>query len=363
MAKTFYTQEEACKKLDMNPAQLKEAVREGHLREFRDGGNVTYKADQVDKLAAESAEENQIDESIGDIDMLSTAELTLDDSSSASAADASLGFNLAPDEDGDAGASDSLTLAMDDSSADTGTPEMATDDLLLEPLEGDDSGIKLGTAADSDAISLDDTTAEESEEDEKEGTVVTSIGVSVFDDDEVEQEADPLAQTVISDDSGALGIDGVGSGSGLLDLTRESDDTSLGAQLLEEIYPGDEGADTGEATRGGIEEAASDGTDAAAATGFAPPEQATPQMAATTVITRVEFAADPVTTGLTGMLFVAVLVMCLAGLAAAAAVQGVWPSILEKLLAQPLITLGGSAGAAIIAFAIGFFLEKRSGGK
>ena len=117
-----------------------------------------------------------------------------------------------------------LSLSLDDSSADTSTPQMATDDLLLEPMEGDDSGIKLGTAADSDAISLDDTTAEESEEDEKEGTVVTSIGVSVFDDDEVEQEADPLAQTVISDASGALGIDGVGSGSGLLDLTRESDD-------------------------------------------------------------------------------------------------------------------------------------------
>ena len=30
----------------------------------------------------------------------------------------------------------------------------------------------------------------------------------------------------------------IGSGSGLLDLTRESDDTSLGAELLDEIYPG-----------------------------------------------------------------------------------------------------------------------------
>ena len=139
--------------------------------------------------------------------------------------------------------------------------------------------------------------------------------------------------------------------------------TSLGAQLLEEIYPGDEGADSGEATRGGIDEMPSDGTDAAAATGFAPPEQVVAQAAAPIITTRVEFAADPVSTGLTGMLFVAVLIMCLAGLTAAAAAQGVWPSILETLLAQPLITLGGSAGAAIIAFAIGFFLEKKSGGK
>jgi hypothetical protein len=43
-----------------------------------------------------------------------------------------------------------------------------------------------------------------------------------------------------ADDSGdqELALDSVGSGSGLLDLTRESDDTSLGAELLDEIYPG-----------------------------------------------------------------------------------------------------------------------------
>ena len=35
----------------------------------------------------------------------------------------------------------------------------------------------------------------------------------------------------------------MGSGSGLLDLTRESDDTSLGAELLDEIYPGEESSD------------------------------------------------------------------------------------------------------------------------
>lgn len=37
-----------------------------------------------------------------------------------------------------------------------------------------------------------------------------------------------------------LSLEAVGSGSGLLDLTRESDDTSLGAELLEEVYSSDE---------------------------------------------------------------------------------------------------------------------------
>ncbi len=37
-----------------------------------------------------------------------------------------------------------------------------------------------------------------------------------------------------------LSLEAVGSGSGLLDLTRESDDTSLGAELLEEVYSSEE---------------------------------------------------------------------------------------------------------------------------
>jgi hypothetical protein len=64
-------------------------------------------------------------------------------------------------------------------------------------------------------------------------------GVNVFGpDDESGGSVDPGAQTAIS---GGLreqvNLEGVGSGSGLLDLTRESDDTSLGA-VLDEITPG-----------------------------------------------------------------------------------------------------------------------------
>jgi len=64
----------------------------------------------------------------------------------------------------------------------------------------------------------------------KEDTVITAEGISIFDDEDLEIEsADPMAKTQIApsiDDQ--IALDGVGSGSGLLDLTRESDDTSLG---------------------------------------------------------------------------------------------------------------------------------------
>src|SRR5207248_2900072 len=65
-----------------------------------------------------------------------------------------------------------------------------------------------------------------------------SSGINVFGEDT--ERVDPMAQTAISSSPSVadLNLEGVGSGSGLLDLTRESDDTSLGAELLDEISPG-----------------------------------------------------------------------------------------------------------------------------
>ena len=71
----------------------------------------------------------------------------------------------------------------------------------------------------------------------KEDTVITAEGISIFDDEDLEiDEADPMAETQVApslDDQ--IALDGVGSGSGLLDLTRESDDTSLGAEVVDHI--------------------------------------------------------------------------------------------------------------------------------
>jgi len=71
----------------------------------------------------------------------------------------------------------------------------------------------------------------------KEDTVITAEGISIFDEDDLEIEAaDPMAKTQIAPSlEDQISIEGVGSGSGLLDLTRESDDTSLGAEVLDHI--------------------------------------------------------------------------------------------------------------------------------
>ncbi|MDI1290754.1 MAG: helix-turn-helix domain-containing protein, partial [bacterium] len=63
-----------------------------------------------------------------------------------------------------------------------------------------------------------------------------STGISIFDADGTD-EADANAVTRVSNSPGSLVDPGEKSGSGgLLDLTREGDDTSLGANLLEDVY-------------------------------------------------------------------------------------------------------------------------------
>lgn len=87
----------------------------------------------------------------------------------------------------------------------------------------------------------------------KSDTVVTSEGISIFDDEELELEsADPMAKTRIAPSlDEQIGLEGVSAGSGLLDLTRESDDTSLGAEVLDHID-----METGEAAAPSVESVA-----------------------------------------------------------------------------------------------------------
>jgi hypothetical protein len=76
-------------------------------------------------------------------------------------------------------------------------------------------------------------------------------GISIFDTESTE-EGDANAVTRITESATApeLSLESVGSGSGLLDLTREGDDTSLGADLLEDVYKGDEEGSAGADTQG-----------------------------------------------------------------------------------------------------------------
>lgn len=334
MAKTFYSSKEAAQKLGLTEADLKDQVKKGTLREFRDAGNINYKVDEIDKLAAQ--------------------------------------LRASGSKSGSAAASAS-----------------ASGEIVLEPIE--DSGINLASSGTDvlrlDAVDADDTTAGLSHARKaKEGTVVPSVGVNVFDDDELDEMVDPLAQTAVTDVAG-LGIEGMGSGSGILDLTRESDDTSLGAELIEEITGEDSGAgkkavtaktkggstsamappdesDLGEDTRAGLDSVAADApedtrSDAdeefAAASGTA----ATPGGARMVVTRVVEYPPDAISTSLTAVLIVAVLVLWIGGLAAAGMVRGVSPALIDLLYRNLMIFAGAAVGVAAMAGGLTFFVMKK----
>jgi len=206
MAKMFYTLEETKGALGLNEEEIKQLSREGRLREFRDGPRLMFKADQVDNLKSElTGSSDQI--SLGPSD--SGAPIGLADSRTSPLSGS--GISLA---DTDFGKSPGAGMVKEDTAlaADLG-------------LSGTQAGIPSpGHAADTRA-----------------GTKVGSrVGVNVFGDmsDSNAHRADPMAQTSIgSGIQDQINLEGVGSGSGLLDLTRESDDTSLGAELLDEISP------------------------------------------------------------------------------------------------------------------------------
>lgn len=172
MAKPFYSIEEVCDKLRTDAESVKTMVREGKLREFRDGGKVFFRAEDVDRLSGGGAKAD-------------SGELTLE------------------------AADDELPTLADSGSGGTSV---------------------IGLAAEDSKPSKDD-------------TAVQGRGAMLV-DDEMELDADPMAKTQITSaaSSDAVTLEGTGSGSGLLDLTREADDTSLGAELLDEIYPGEDEA-------------------------------------------------------------------------------------------------------------------------
>lgn len=324
MAKMFYTADEAATLLGKTEDDLKKLVREGKLREFRDADTVSFKVEDVEALRGDAGS----DSSIGGASASASGDIVLE--------------------------------PVEDSSVEL--PPSGSDVLSLEDLDAGDTSSGAGT-----------TTPQKSKED----TVVPSVGVNVFDDEELDEHVDPLAQTAVTDVAG-LGVEGPGSGSGILDLTRESDDTSLGAELLEEIYSDDEATiEMGDKTRAGLDEAipkgtaeeeepleaveAESGTEAEAGEEAAVPAEAAPAARRAVVREVVEYGPDAVSSGLTALMAVALAVMLFGGLGAAALVRGVTPALIESVYTKLWMYTGAALVVAVIAAAVTYLLAKRSG--
>jgi hypothetical protein len=224
MAKMFYTLEEARNVLGRSEEEIRQFARDGRLREFRDGKQLMFKSDQVEQLRSElSSGSGPVDLGVSD----SGGMIDLVDTTAASGTSVTLA-----DTSGQGTAFGSR--------AGTGAGMKTKDDTALAAdlgLSGTATGIPSPARTGPSGTGLS-------------GTATGSRGgINVFGTDELPGVTDPSAQTAISQ-AGVqeINLESVGSGSGLLDLSRERDDTSLGA-VLEEIGPG--GTHTNEMSMGG----------------------------------------------------------------------------------------------------------------
>jgi hypothetical protein len=222
---------------------------------------------------------------------------------------------------------------------------------------GGDDEIKLADSGELEPLTLASSgSAPGLKADAKEGT-----GISLLDLDSTD-DADANAVTRITASPGALVDPGedkksASGSSGLLDLTREADDTSLGAGLLEDVYGSETVAsqtvastadpDAPAADAGALFESPAVGADAY--------EPAQP----VGVMAVVEPYDGPWSGLLGGFAVGAAIALCLGILAVIASLVGTSGSLVNMLGQNYMAVIGGVAGLWLIAGAVGFFLGKR----
>ncbi len=298
MAKMFYTIEEVCSKLEKNEDEVRAMVQSGQIQEFRDRDKLMFKVEQIDLLTS-----------------------------------------------GDEDTSD-VHLELDTAAGGTGVPMPDESSIGLADSRESTGLVEAGGSASSSGLGLSDSRESISLSDSREGT-----GVSVFDTDHGGDGDKTAVGEAVEED---LGLDAVGSGSGLLDLTRESDDTSLGAELLEEVYASEENIEM-PAHASGLFEAASVER---------PGQEVTPTTGPTAAVPMVIEAYDGAGSGLgVGMLIGAVAALVCVAIVIIVSFNGATSVLATKIASSDSsiwMWAGGLAGLTVILGGVGLFIGKAS---
>lgn len=253
----FYTLQEVLTKLGKTEPEIKVLVREGKLREFRDGTKQLYKTEDVDALAAAPKGDSVVSDSL---------QISIDENADVSLApeeiDALMGDNnkkneskFKLDETGELLADEALDKPNKDETTLLPAETKKGEEIDLSELEKTDTkasqppkksgstaggtDILAGTKTGDSKISLSgesinvlgesDTEFKISDDTSGETKVVAKKPKALD-----EKGKDEASAARLDDDVNLEGIGG--SGSGLLDLSLQADDTSLGA-VLDDIYP------------------------------------------------------------------------------------------------------------------------------
>ena len=381
MAKEFYSLDEAADVLGISAKDVEAMVSDGRLQALDSGSGTVFRIEDVERIVAKEGS-SIVDLAITENEPKSAEPIEL------SVPEPTSDINLLGlDEssiDLDLGPSPAIETTPPKPPAKAPTKPAPAKGAMPEPdlvaAEesstiglADSSELDIGLSA-SDVIALDESVEKPSapRRDAAGSKAGTKAGtsISVFDDADIHSDADPLAKTQISPVAeDELQMASVGSGSGLLDLTRESDDTSLGAELLDVISPSEGSetetaaepieSDTGTLEAEAVEtstagEYAADSDESGAATAIPVPAMAMG-----------EVAYDPLSPAFTGLAVVALATLCIAGLAATSQIQGVWPGFMRLIDSGTnlYIFAGGTILLAGIAWMIGWMVGKPSGPK
>ena len=336
MAGMFYSVQEVAEKLNKTEDQISKLVQSGRLREFRDGSNLLFKVDEVEAL------------------MSDTNIMALEESSAA----AVLGT---PDaelpQDAEALLADTNVTAMEESAAAIEQPQNL--EQLAEPqppaeqapLSEDDTvmaqeGLNILEETDSDSGVPEDMLGE---------TTVAPEQTSLADDSMGETKATSADEVSLEEIEEDVNLDSFGSGSGLLDLSLQADDTSLGG-ILDEIY-----APQGEE---GDKAAMEPAMDVEAETEQMLAETIQPTLTAPAALAReyVEPEPDTLSNAFGFMLFLPLLAIIYTAIVAVAGFNNVVPMLLETIQGIIWYIMLGLAVAAGLIVAVPFMLSS-SGAK
>ena len=313
MAGMFYSLQEVAAKLNKTEEEVKEIIRQGRLREFRDGPNLLFKVDEVEAL--------------------------MSDTSTAASRKASAKTKQVTEED-------EISLAPEPSEG----PDEESEPSGADTTATAGKGIDVLGEADGDYKLADDTLSETKIVPDEGSLADDTLGATKAASGEASLEE-------IEED---VNLDTFGSGSGLLDLSLQADDTSLGG-ILDEIYTpeGEEGKEGKEGTEASAVEVAAEAEQLIPDEGLAEPEPGPEAPAIAQVYA--EPVPDVISNAFGIMLFLPLLAIVYTAIVAVAGFNNMMPAILTAIQRLIWYIVIGAVLAAGLIVGVAFMLSGKGG--
>ncbi len=390
MAGMFYSLQEAAEKLNKTEDEIKQLVKDGQLREFRDGTNLLFKVEEVDGLVTDAGqeqleeiltteEEPELSESQEPTEEMKESEAELEEKLEEEAEpepEPETELEAEPEPEPEPELEPILEESSEPEPEEEPEPEfeLAQEELQEieesqvgapeeEKMEESDLGLEepvpSGELSDSSEILLAAESGELPSDLTDADTALTGQGTSVLGETDQGYDItdDSLAETAFA--AGPTGsspevpleeveedvnLDSFGSGSGLLDLSLQADDTSLGG-ILDEIYTAEgEGQEPVTAGPGAEPEsdvaAAPDDTEPISEEGAIAAQPAAEMAAIAQPI--IEVAPDSQSKILGMMLILPLIIVIYTIVVVIAGMKDIMPSILQSIQGFVWYIMGGA---------------------